>query len=104
MSSQSINPQRNPDIYQNIKLFDFSTSNNFINWALKPLSLNNQKIKSISPLISKSNKVPVYIPNDLIVGGSIIPNTGQIYTGSDERLKENIKSFYYNDFLTKYLQ
>lgn len=90
MTSQTGNPTRNPDISQSIKLFELA-SNNFINWAIKPIN-NNLGIKGISPLISRFNKDPVYIPNDLIVGGNIFSNVGTNYTLSDERLKENIGS------------
>jgi hypothetical protein len=93
MSNQQSNPQRNPDIYQGIKLFEFGQSN-YINWALKPINKNNAINKGISPLIPKTNKYPVYLPNDLIVDGNIYSNGhiySNVYTLSDERLKDNIE-------------
>lgn len=85
MSGQ--NPERYPDMLHNIKLFG-PAQPFFINWGLKRLP--NTTKKGISPLISKYNKDPVYIPHDLIVVGDIISNP--IHTLSDERLKENIGS------------
>lgn len=70
---------------------------NYINWGIKLISkIGNNK--GITPLIS--NRLPTYIPNDLIVGGSIHSSDGLIYTLSDERLKKNLKNIDDSDLFT----
>jgi len=98
--SQSINPQRNPDIYQSIKLFP-SDQASFINWGIKKMKYGSITNRYITPLISQ-NTTQTYIPNGLVVNGDIQANnvflTG-VLTTSDKRLKENIEDFDSNDDL-----
>lgn len=98
MSGSNTQGLKVADTSSYVKQFS-SGQNNYINWGIKSISkLNNHKF--ITPFISNTTSFPTYIPNGLIVGGSIHSSDGLIYTLSDERLKKNIKNIEDDELFT----